>query len=76
MDWEIYEGDHFHTDYCSWVDLDADNVDLDEEMDLDWEVMNQDEYNRTILANSDEIADFAETYGDADATVLCILIKE
>lgn len=73
-DWDIYRGDHFHTDSCEWVD--PESIDRDAEMELDWEVMDQDEYNRTILANADEIADFAETYGDADATVLCILIKE
>lgn len=73
MDWEIYEGDHFHTDYCSWVD--PDEVDLDNEMDLDWEVFNQEEYNNTILANSCESANFDDWYGDENAKVLCILIK-
>lgn len=73
-DYEIYEewdsGHHnpFHTDNIHPLD----EVDLDMIV-TDYEVMDQDEYNNTILANTCEFADFKEWYDDADARVLVII---
>lgn len=76
--WEIYKGRKFHTDYCyciDWLDADEHVIDRDKEMEIDWEIMDEDRYGSTILANSTVIADFAEWFGDNDAKILCVLIK-
>lgn len=40
-----------------------------------YELMNEEEYNNTLMANGDIYADFEDWYGDKDAKVLCIMIK-
>lgn len=59
-------------------DLHTDCIEKIEEPSLDtevemWTLMDQEEYNNTILANSSIPADFAEWYDDADAKVLVII---
>jgi len=41
-----------------------------------WEIMDQERYNDSILANSSETADFEMFYDDKDAKVLVIIIGE
>lgn len=73
-DYEIYKAEDArhcmfpHTDYIKSVELPLD-TELEE---FEAHLMDQDEYDRTILANADH-ADFAEWYGDAEAKVLVIV---
>ena len=75
---EIYEplstGQHcpsrFHTDNCRAVD----DYDEDAEAGL-VELMGEDDYNHTLLANGDICADFDDWYGDKEAKVLCVMLK-
>lgn len=61
-------------------------VSLDDEMnfnelycaginEFDFELMDEDDYNNTVLANSCISADFEELYGDKNAKVLIIVLK-
>lgn len=79
-DVEVYESkgvgphfpNHFHTDNCVAVE----NYDINQEHDrILYEVMDEEEYNQTILANTSVLADFEGWYGDKDAKVLCIMIE-
>lgn len=40
-----------------------------------YSLMDETEYNNSILANTDTYADFANWYDDKNAKVLCALIK-
>ena len=37
--------------------------------------MDEDDYNTSVLANTGILADFKETYGNKDAKVLVIVLK-
>ena len=65
-----------HGDYI--VNLDeVENYDaIKNKKVLDYEIMNEDRYNETILANSGESADFEIFYGNKDAKVLVMVISE
>lgn len=77
VDIEFYEprswGKHkplrFHTDNCDYVDSASDirAVHL-------WELMSEEDYEYSILANSSERADFDMWYDDKNAKVLCIML--
>ena len=41
-----------------------------------WQIMNEQDYDDTILANSEIRANFQEWYGDKNVVVLCILVKK
>ena len=77
-DIEVYEplskGKHypseFHTDNCKCIESFSDNM----EVGL-YELMNQDDYNDTLMANCDIYADFDDLYGDKNAKIICIMIK-
>ncbi len=43
---------------------------------LDYELMNEQDYDTSVLANASPEADFAEWYGDKEAKLLCILVSE
>lgn len=43
--------------------------------EIDFEVMDEQEYNNTILANTSVEADFDEWYGDKNAKVLVVVLK-
>lgn len=43
--------------------------------EIDFEVMDEDDYNNTVLANACESADFEELYGDKNAKVLVVVLK-
>jgi hypothetical protein len=79
-DFEIYESvgrgehfpNHFHTDSCKPADF----PDLDQERDrILYAVMDEEEYNDTLLANTCIEADFAEWYNNKDAKVLVIMVE-
>lgn len=74
-DLEVYirtgNGSHFHTDSIKWTEDYSEDAEV-----LEYELMNEDRYNRTVLANTSEYADFHEWYGDKDMTVLCIEIAQ
>ncbi len=59
-----------HTDSITSLDVDK----LPAGMPCDIYEMDEDEYNKTILANSSTNANFDEYYGNKDAKVLVILI--
>ncbi len=74
-DWEAYaytdRSRRLRTDFIKSIE----DVNLDAEVD-DWWLMDEEEYNDTILSNSSVPADFAEWYDDADAKVLVVVVKE
>lgn len=63
---EVYEGDHFHTDSCSEVDEYSDNCIV-----KSWEIMGEEDYNNSLLANCGVTFDDIHEKGDK---ILCILI--
>ncbi len=65
---------YFHTDNCKFLDVGSINTMLQKEAVL-WEIMTEDEYNNTIMANSEERAKFDDWFGSKEAKVLCIMIK-
>lgn len=71
-----YYPNHFHTDNCRCIEP---NVPFDQysrctEVGF-YELMDEEEYNDTILANTIIHADFDDWYGNKDAKVLCIMVK-
>ena len=75
----------FHTDNCEWVYSDSVGANVlmdvnfeklaDEEVGL-YELMDEEEYNNSIRANSSEpCPTFDELYGNSSEKVLCIMIK-
>lgn len=71
VDMEVYTGDHFHTDFCKWTDEYSDDSEV-----KGWSLMDEEEYNNTILANACPQADFEEWYDDKNAKVLVLLIEQ
>lgn len=70
VDVEVYRGDtSFHTDQIRWVENYSDDENV-----ISWKLIDEDEYDHTVLANTCEFADFAEWYDDENVQVLCILI--
>lgn len=66
----------YHTDQLIYLD-DQYYIDPNKETDtpvLDYELMTEEEYDRTILGNACISADFADWYGDKNAKVLCVLL--
>lgn len=59
-----------HTDYITSIENYDDNTEIE-----DYQLMNEEEYSNTILANSCKKADFEEWYGKKNAIVLIIIIK-
>ena len=72
-DYEVYTSPFgkksFHTDNIRFYEEDY----LDKDV-KSYCVMDEEEYDSTILANSCTKADFKEWYDDEKATVLCILV--
>ena len=61
----------FHTDNCRSTD----NYNEDTEVKL-VELMDEDDYNDTLLANTDIHVDFEDLYGNKNAKVLCVMIDK
>ncbi len=74
----VSKGEHypncFHTDNCRSAEMCSVAVTDDTEVGL-YELMDEDDYNHTLLANGGETADFADWYGDKGAKVLCAMVK-
>lgn len=80
-DVEVYEvsspnsiGEHypnrFHTDNCNFTEEFTD----ESEVGL-YELMDEEQYNHSILANSELTVDFKDLYGNKEVKVLCIMLK-
>lgn len=61
-----------HNDFIKSVDVSHNS----ETEIYDYEIMDEEDYERTICANSDVFADFEEWYGDKNAKVLVIMLDE
>ena len=71
-----YYPSNFHMDNCRSLGENSPHGNYDDDMEVGlYELMNEEEYNNTIMTNCDIYADFEEWYGDKDAKVLCIMIK-
>lgn len=55
--------------------VDDDVFELPDDFPCEYESMNEDEYEATILANCGDRADFADWYGDKRAQVLVVLFR-
>lgn len=76
---EVYEANcrgkyypsEFHTDNCISTD------DYTDESEVGfYELMDEEDYNDSIMANTSECADFNEWYGDKEAKILCIMLAD
>ena len=74
VDCEVYEYTDrrrvIHTDFIRSID----DPDMNAEV-IDWELMDEDDYDKSVLANSSVSADFSEWYDDKEAKVLVIMIE-
>ena len=70
--WNVGEHypNHFHTDNCKSTEEYTD----ESEVGL-YELMDEEDYNRSIMANASDYADFGELYDNKGAKILCIMIK-
>lgn len=77
-DWEVFKSKD--KDHCIVPHSDSiEGVDVDVDMELSYyqaHLMDEEEYDRTILANGGIKADFNEWYDDKDAKVLVIVYTE
>lgn len=66
-----------HADYIIPLDYDLNFKELYCESinEIDFEIMEENHYNNTIMANSCDSADFEELYGDKNAKVLVVVLK-
>lgn len=56
--------------------FDYPNGDYTEDMEVGLhELMDEEDYNQSLLAGCDITADFEDWYGDRNAKILCIMIK-
>lgn len=62
---------HFHTDNCKFTEEYTD----DSEVGL-YELMDEEDYEHSINANSCVTTDFMEWYDNKKAKVLCIMLRE
>ncbi len=61
----------FHSDFVDFIENADDNAEV-----LRWQEFDEEEYNRKLNANTGHSDDFAELYGDKNATVLVVLISK
>lgn len=61
---------HFHTDNCSFTEEFTD----ESEVGL-YELMDEEDYNNSIMSNVSDYADFEGWYGNKNAKILCIMLK-
>ena len=64
---------HIHTDHINGID---DNVVCEAEVVLESKLMDEEDYNTSIYCNCGMVADFEEEYGDKNAKVLVIIVKQ
>lgn len=66
-----YYPNRFHTDNCSATEDYSD----ESEVGL-YELMDEEDYNNSIMANINDYARFEEWYGNKEAKVLCIMLAD
>lgn len=66
------EKKEIHTDYIKGVELEDD----DEAEVIDYELMNEEEYNKSVLANSSLTADFEDWFGNKNAKILVVIVEK
>lgn len=75
---EIYRFTDFthrvHSDFIS-DDIEDELYNENEEV-LYEELMDEEEYGMTVIANTDTVADFADWFGDKNAQILVIILSE
>lgn len=62
-----------HTDNTACLDMTIDN--LPDEFKGDVQLMDEEEYDNTLLANSSMSADFEDWHGDKNAKVLVVVLS-
>lgn len=80
-DFEVYKANsvgehyptHFHTDNCRFVDEDPEVYTDESEVGL-WDLMDEVDYNNSIMANTSDYANFDMWYNKKDAKVLCVML--
>ena len=63
-----------HTDTIESTELTLD--DIPGEVECNYYLMDQNDYNHSILANSSETASFSDWYGDKFAKVMVVILAE
>lgn len=63
-----------HTDNTGCIDINVEQ--LPDEFHAEVQLMNEEEYEHTLLANDCTTADFEDWYGDKDAKVLVVAISK
>lgn len=64
-----------HTDCIESLDIDINDMYCAAIDEFDYEVMNEDDYNNSVLANTGMMADFDDWYGNKNAKVLVVVLK-
>lgn len=79
QDIEVYrytgKNHDIHTDFIESLDVNINDLKVESINDIDFQLMDEDDYNNSILANSCTAADFDDWYGDKDAKILVIILK-
>lgn len=71
-----YYPKNFHTDNCVGLGDGSPSGDYTEDMKVGlYELMDEEDYNQSLLAGCDITADFEDWYGNRNAKILCIMIK-
>lgn len=65
-----------HTDFVDYIDKSVNDIDIDSFNDLEFELMDQERYNNTIMANCSDYMNFEDLYGDPESKVLVIVLPE
>lgn len=66
-----YGNNTWHTDTLKWVEEYNENAKV-----IRYDIMNEEEYSKTILANCGEEADFGLWYGNKNAHILCVIVEK
>lgn len=75
--WAYTDPSHrLHTDFITNVDEEYSKAEYENKEAVHYEIMDESEYDNSILANSNTSADFAEWYDSANAKVLVIVLDE
>ncbi len=80
VDWMCYmstgkDRTLYHTDFIEYVDPEIHDV-LDGYEVVDDQLMDEFDFTHSILANTDEYADFQRDYNDENAKVLVMIVRE
>ena len=67
----MYWRGNIHTDSIEW--LEADKLNFDKKYELDYQLMDEEDYNNTVLANCGET--YADMYDEEGKVLVIVLIK-